>query len=92
MSVTNLKRAVTRVGTVRPYQKENAIARVMAYGAAVAEERDQLADKLDRQWQWFETHPGHPKTAEREDEWIATLREYEKACDALNAAAKAVLS
>ncbi len=45
-------------------------------------EVDRLYDKLARLWQWLDNHSyRHPKYLSREDNFIRTLRAYERACD-----------
>ena len=39
----------------------------------------ELVERLERGWKWFDENPGHPQFEQREDRWIAWLREYEAA-------------
>lgn len=42
-----------------------------------------LVDRLNAGWEWLDAHPDHPEFEARTDRWIAWLREYERAFDAL---------
>jgi hypothetical protein len=51
--------------------------------AEMARAADSVVDWLTEKESWFARNPTHPKFEQREDAWIAKLREYEALCDAI---------
>ena len=44
-------------------------------------EAKKAEEKLTTMWAWFGANPDHPRFAEREEEFLDFLREYEAICD-----------
>lgn len=55
-------------------------------GAELKGRSDELVSLMERGEKWLADHEDHPQFAEREDQWIAWLREYEAIEDALERA------
>lgn len=61
----------------------HAVRLAIVRGIKLADERDRLEDKLARQDAWLVANPDHPKFAQRTDQWIVNLQEYERIVDNL---------
>lgn len=57
----------------------------------VTERRNALQARLDAQMTWLMANPGHPREAEREEQWRAGLNQYCALCDLLDDATTAGL-
>lgn len=72
--------------------RQTMVRRAIKSAVALDVEKDKLEEKLTKQDAWFWQHPDHPQTEERIDQWIGTLREYERCCVALREAKTVLLS
>lgn len=82
-----LTRSTARVHDVPPgRRREGARSVLLSLGGPLAAERDTLAAKLTRGDVWLFAHPDDPRRTERDDQWLAWLADYERLCDALQAA------
>lgn len=61
--------------TTRPLLRSN----LQDATVPVLMERMRLRDKLDRQWAWFDTNPGHEEGEARYATYERTLAKYERA-------------
>lgn len=81
-----LARAATRYERSKGSTR-TALSRTLAKSVAEAEsQRDELVAWLNERDAWFWRNPDSPKTMQREDAWIAVLREYEAIEDEITAA------
>lgn len=101
MSPEPFLRAVS-VARSAPVHRQPAMRMAaLALGGALAEERDVLTAKLERQWVWLENVCADHRQCqeehdalfhEREEKFLATLATYESVCDALDRGRKELLT
>lgn len=81
-AVSEVKKAPT------PGHATARVRRVYRLGVELKERSDQLVQNMERGERWLQSHEGHAKFREREDQWIRWLKEYEAIEDALEAASE----
>lgn len=71
-----------------PQLAKARVKRVYRIGVDLKGRSDQLVQSMDRGEAWLQKNEGHEKFTERENQWIAWLKEYEAIEDALRVAAE----
>ena len=93
--IVRFDEAMARAKRAVGEEKTAALMRqVYRLGADLKQHSDDLVSKLEKGEAWLQAHgdddPPHPQWQQREDQWIAWLKEYEAVMDALERG-KAVL-
>ena len=83
-----LEMAITELSTcATPWQRPSREKLVLLYGGRVYQWTQETTDLLTKQLRWLDTQVGSPTYETRFAEWQCLLKQYERACDALAAAA-----
>jgi hypothetical protein len=84
--ISALDSAVGRARGSTGARRKALLPYVLSHGTALADERDQLAERLERGWQWLGCHPDEAET----DRWLGLLANYTAACDSLQRAERVI--
>lgn len=79
--IDRLEKSIHDLSTcATPWQRASKEKAVLLWGSRVRSWTHEIQTTLDKQLRWLDQHPDNDK---RHDEWVALLRQYERACDLL---------
>ena len=78
-----LDRAITELSTCPPWQLPSRQKAVLLYGGRVRQWTQEIQATLEKQLAWLDQHPDNDP---RHDEWLSSLRQYERGCQLLDRA------
>ena len=82
--INKLDRAISELSTcVTPWQRPSRQKAVLLYGGRVRQWTQEIQATLAKQLTWLDQHPDNDR---RHDEWLSSLRQYERACQLLHQA------
>ena len=82
-----LELAIQKLSTCPRWQRRVLEKEILLRGSRVYSWTKETTALLSRQLRWLDTQTESPTYEQRLAEWIDLLKEYERACDALTAAA-----
>lgn len=86
--IERLEKSINDLSTcVTPWQRPSREKAVLLWGSRVYQWTNETTDLLTKQLRWLDTQLDSPTYETRFAEWQCLLKQYERACDALAAAA-----
>jgi len=85
--LTMLQRQLDKLRDAKPNQRNAIEDAVRLWGSRLYTWTKATESTMEKQLAWLDHHQDAPTYEQRFDEWVALLRQYEKACDLLAVAA-----
>lgn len=84
--ICRLESAIETLSTCPKWQRRVLEKEILLRGSRVYRWTKETYALLSKQLAWLDSHEGAPTYDQRLEEWIELLHDYERGCDALNAA------